>query len=520
MDSMILLTKGLHEVGYLTADIDFEVGNSEASNDFEITTTQKNIEGMYIPHTEWGGLVEYTETSNSTEEITYKGYTWRGLLAQRIIIPSKGSDYKIVSGDANTILKSMVENILGGIFTVPAKQSGITINKHQFLLYETLLDGLEEMLSEVGARLYIHAEKEKAGEKIKIYVEAVKAATLIGAYTADSPVQMTFTSDGMGINHLYACGKGELQARTKMDIYINNKGVVSKSKYYTGLQERVAYYDANNVEDDELFESGKKKLLELASSTSVEIKADDSVNLEVGDIVKGYFNGITVTAPIEKKIYKVSGGSATAEYTAGDCSLSASAKAYTYSVIGDSYSAFYGDITPAGNTKYYPHADVSDPSQMWYRLVASAQGLTLRQNNAYAGALVCDLRGDGTSFIKRIKDTIDADYLFIEGGINDSRSASDPGSPVYSDWTEEQLKLFLPALCYLFAYVKNHFRAKPIYVIMKDYIQDSFVSGAKTVCEYYGITYVECSGYAIDDSALHPTAAGMQTISEFINEVF
>ncbi len=520
MDSMILLTKELHEVGYLTADIDFEVGNSEASNDFEVTTRQKNIEGIYIPHTEWGGLVEYTEASNSTEEITYKGYTWRGLLAQRIIIPPKGSNYKIVSGDANTIISSMIGNILGGIFTVPEKKSGITITKHQFLLYETLLDGLEEMLTEVGARLYIHAEKEKAGEKIKIYVEAVKAATLTGSYTADSPVQMTFTKDGMGINHLYACGKGELQERTKMDIYINNKGVVSRSKYYTGLQERVAYYDANNIDDDELFESGKKKLLELASSTSVEIKADDSVNLEVGDIVKGYFNGITVMAPIEKKVYKVSGGSASAEYTAGDCSFSESTKTFTYSVIGDSYSAYKGDITPAGNANYYPHGDITDPSQMWYRLVASAQGMTLKQNNGYGGSRICDSLGDGTSFIKRIKDTADADYLFIEGGINDSRSASDPGSPVYSDWTEAQLKQFLPALCYLFDYVKSHFQSKPIYVIMSDFIQDSFVSGAKTVCEHYEITYVVCSGYTIDDSGLHPTAAGMQTIAEYINEVF
>lgn len=315
MDNMILLTKELHEVGYLEADIDFEVGNSDASNDFEITTTQKNIEGLYIPHTEWGGLVEYAEISNTSEEITYKGYTWRGLLAQSIIIPPTGSDYKTVSGDANAIIKSMLSDVLGGFFSVPDTKSGITISKHQFLLYETLLDGLEEMLSEVGARLYIHAEKEKAGEAVKIYVEAVEATTLVGSYTADSPVQMTFTNDGMGINHLYACGKGDLQARTKMNIYIDNKGKVSTTQYYTGLQERTAYYDANNIDDGELFESGKKRLLELASSASIEIKADESVNLEVGDIVKGYFSGIEVSAPIEKKVYKISGGAHSTEYT-------------------------------------------------------------------------------------------------------------------------------------------------------------------------------------------------------------
>lgn len=518
MDRAILLTKELHEVGYLEADIDFEVGSSDASNDFELKTAQEGIEGLYIPHTEWGGIVEYTEVSNSTEEITYRGYTWRGLLTNKIIIPPKGSDYKIVSGDANAIIKSLIGSAFGGIFTVPAKQSGITIKNHQFLLYETLLDGLEEMLSKVGARLYIHAEKEAAGEKIKVYIEAVKASTLTGSYTADSPVQMTFTSDGMGINHLLACGKGELQARTRMDIYINNKGEVSRSKYYTGFQERTAYYDANNIEDDELFEKGKKKLLELASSRSMEIKADSSVNLEVGDIVKGYFNGITVTAPVEKKIYKVSGGSTTAEYTVGDCSYSENVRNYTYSVIGDSYSAFYGDITPPGNAKYYPHGDVTDRTQMWYRLVASAQNLTLRQDNGYGGSRICNSLRDGTAFIWRIKDTLDADYLFIEGGINDSNSVTQLGEPVYSDWTDEQLQTFLPALCYLFYYVKANFHAKPIYVIMADFMQDSWIAGAKTVCEYYEITYVVCSGYEVE--GIHPTAAGMQTIAEYINEVF
>ena len=515
---MIKLTKDYHETGYLYADVDFEVGDSDASNDFEITTPE-GIQGLYIPGTEWGGLVEYVELSNTSAEKTYKGWTWRGLLSQRIIIPPSGSDYKTVSGDANNIIRQLIGTSFGTLIRVPTKSSGITITNHQFTLYETLLDGLTEMLEEVGAKLYIHAEKEAPGKPIVVYVEAVTATTLEATYTDESPVTLAVKSDGMGINHLYACGKGDLQARKRMDLYLDNKGLVSTTKYYTGIQERVEYYDANNIEDDELYKYGEKRLLERASSTTIEIKADSSADLEVGDIVKGYLNGVEIFAPVKKKVYKIADGVAEAEYTVGDYSTTAEAKKYTYSVIGDSYSAYQGDYSPSGNAKYYPTGDVTDKSMMWYRLVGSAHGLTLKQNNSYGGSRISKSTDDtSTSFIERAENLLDADYIFIEGGLNDCWGSVTLGKAIYSDWDDDSLKQFLPSLCYLFDYMQSNMDGTLIFVMMADGLTTEYISGIKSVCSHYGVLYAECTSYS--QSNKHPTAAGMQTISTTINELF
>ncbi len=307
---LIMLTKQLHEIGPCDYDGDFEIGYpGAASNTLQFSGVfPSSCGGMYLPGTEFGGLFEYHYEKTGSNVITKKGYTWRGLLSQSIIIPDPGNDYKVVSGDANAVIKSLLQDLLGGFFYVPDEESGITITNYTFPLYCTTLDGLMTMLDEYGARLYIHADKTAAGEAVRVTAEAAPKQTLIGTLSEDSPVPLTYTDNQMGINHLVCMGSGQLQNRLRVDLYADNKGRISTTKYYTGFKERTAYYDYSSADSvSSLTSYGKKRLKELMSGQSLQV---DSVNVEneVGDLISGYVNKTSVTVPIERKVLSVKGG--------------------------------------------------------------------------------------------------------------------------------------------------------------------------------------------------------------------
>lgn len=238
---LILFDKDFHEIGPATLEIDVEVGDSSASNDFELSTVLSDFCGFYIPGTEVGGIVEYRASVSNKAANTLKGWTWRGLLSQWIILPPSGSDYRIVSGEANAVIRRLLAECLGGFFSVPEEDSGLTIGSYQFKLYTSMLDGLMDMLSEHDYRLDIYAKKTEAGGRVQVCCRALPAKKLEGEYNNDLGLTLTFTNDQMGINHLICMGKGELQNRQKLDLYIGKNGRVTTTQYYTGLAERQAY---------------------------------------------------------------------------------------------------------------------------------------------------------------------------------------------------------------------------------------------------------------------------------------
>ena len=317
---IILLDENMKELGQVDIDVDIEVGTStDSSNDFELNTAtiqSFNPYGWYIQGTEFGGIFEYSYNSTENDYTTLKGYSWRGLMSQSIILPPTGSDYKVVSGEANTILSDILEDVLGGFFEVSTEDSGLTIDSYQFPLYVNTLDGLEGMLEKYGYRLSIVAEKPLTGSRIVIKVSAVQATQVSGTYNKDNRIPMEFTINNMGINHLVCAGQGELQDRLRVDLYIDENGEVSTTQYYTGFQERTAFYDYGSAESEQdLIDNGTEELLNLASSKSLTMKSPQDIELEIGDTVKGVFlDGTTIISPIVKKIYKITNGLSTVEY--------------------------------------------------------------------------------------------------------------------------------------------------------------------------------------------------------------
>lgn len=318
---MILLDEQLHEIGEIALDIDAEFGSSEeATNDFEFVFSMQAERGIYpnafyIPGTEIGGLIDFAKTKSSSDNLVYRGYTWRGLMSKAIIMPPQGADYMTVSGEANSIMASMLSGVLGDVFTVSSEDSGLTITSYQFPLYINMLDGLEGMLEAYGYRLKITAQKVASAQPIQILVEAVAATIVSGVYNEDNGVPMIYQMDNMGINHLICGGAGELQARQIIDLYLDNMGNISRTQFYFGIEERTAFFDYPNAEsEDDLIDSAIEEFKTLATFKSMAIKAPENQELEIGDIVRGVFpDGSSLQSPVVRKIYKIEHGLLTTE---------------------------------------------------------------------------------------------------------------------------------------------------------------------------------------------------------------
>ena len=75
---------------------DFEVGRTE--NSFEITILRDEYESipigyrLFIPDTEYGGIVRRLETNTAQDVICPGGLTWRGMMQKKIICPESGQD--------------------------------------------------------------------------------------------------------------------------------------------------------------------------------------------------------------------------------------------------------------------------------------------------------------------------------------------------------------------------------------------------------------------------------------------
>lgn len=314
---VIALDNEWKEKYFLDTDIDFEVGDLSASNDFEMTQEGEGEYAIHIPDTEYGGVLEYESETNNSEEKTFRGWTWRGLLTQWIISPEEGEDYKTVSGEANKIIKEILGNVLGGLFDVPQVDSGLIIVKYQFERYCSILSGLTKMLDEKGYRLKIYSKREKTGERIRVYCEAVPIKKIDGTYDDDTGLDLEFTNNRMGVNHLICLGKGELRERQRIDLYLDADGNVCDTIQIEGFLERQAIYDYGNAESlDDLKAKGIERLKEVANNKKLKIDEVGEVDLEIGDIVVGRKNemGLIVEQPIVRKILRISGGVETVEY--------------------------------------------------------------------------------------------------------------------------------------------------------------------------------------------------------------
>lgn len=321
---LILADQNLKDIApVMDAEIDIAIGEE---NDYEIKIprdewrpeyTFGNV--FYVKDTEYGGIVGEVDTSTAEDTISLLGRTWRGMLDKKIIRPPAGQDYKKVSGELNTVLGELITEQFDDYFVVSQDDTGVGLTNYQFDRYCTLLSGINKMLKSVGYRLKIRYVQQERGQPGYVELSAVPIVDYSEQIelSQDSQLNFTFKNCRNGVNHLICLGKGELQDRQVIDLYVQEDGSIGSEPYYTGIQEIAETYEDTSSETDELEEKGREKLLELMNSTSFEMDVESlGVDVEVGDIIGGrdYLTGMYAKKPIVKKIYRVEDGKTSLEY--------------------------------------------------------------------------------------------------------------------------------------------------------------------------------------------------------------
>ena len=322
---LILADQSLRDIKpVMDADVDFAVGSDE--NDYEIKIRHDRWDVryaygnvFYIKNTEFGGIIGRKKVNTEQDTISLYGRTWRGKLDKKVIRPPAGQDYHKVSGELNTVLNTLVTEQFNDYFVVSQADTGVTVTNYQFDRYCTLLAGITKMLKSVRHKLHIEYIQQERGQPGYVELSAVPIVDYSEQIelSQDSRLNFTFDETKNGVNHLVCLGKGELQDRQVIDLYVGQNGSIGTTQYYTGIQEVAEVYENTSTETEELEEKGREKLQELMNSTSfsMDVEALD-MEVEIGDIIGGrdYATEMYAAKPIAKKIYKVSGGSASLEY--------------------------------------------------------------------------------------------------------------------------------------------------------------------------------------------------------------
>ena len=313
---VILANEDLRELGAIKdANITVDLNGDRTfsvqiarSNWYEELTFSSLI---YIMGTEYGGIIGEVLTDTTLDYVELKGLSWRGRLAKKIIQPPAGSDYKTVSGELHTVMKSLIEPEFNGLFVVSQEDTGVMVSNYQFERYCTLLDGLTKMLKSKGYRLQLSFRREQ-NEPGYLYIEAVPIVDYSNQIELSRDCQLNYTMDDKrdGVNHLIVTGKGEMQDRNVLHLYVQEDGTIGNQQYYTGLQEIAEVYENTSTETDELQSKSEERLQELMNKKTFKMDvAALGIDISIGDIVGGrdYLTGMYMAKPVENIVYELTG---------------------------------------------------------------------------------------------------------------------------------------------------------------------------------------------------------------------
>lgn len=344
--------------------LDIEEGDER--NDFELSL---DIDGgarleagalVYVDGTEWGGVVDEDGASPSDGLVLYRGRTWTGVLADKVIEPNAGQSHLSVSGEANAVLLQLIERMgLSGRFTVPSAASGIQVS-HTFDRYCTGYAAIRAMLAGSGAKLMVRCNAgvvELSAAPIDDYSDGPDTDR------AKVEVDRVFRP----YNHLISLGSGEGAQRIVRHDYADADGNVSQTQTLFGIDERTATYDYSNADAEELAEKGPEKLKELQAGSSWSASLNEEWDYDIGDVVPGIdvMTGSEVYATVGGKIATITDKECSIEYKAGGTAAEASLSGSSESSGGGiSYSPGKGiDITGGIISADVDQADLDEVSQ-------------------------------------------------------------------------------------------------------------------------------------------------------------
>lgn len=305
----IIYTDYMHvEQGYLdNVDIDIEIGKYEVSNnDFELTLSlmtydAKFCEGalFYVENTEWGGIVDSKKVDTANNAITLKGKTFRGLLEKEYIQPPTNQAYFTFTGEANALLRQLINGRFGDFVVVEDVSTGINVNAS--IRDMNLLDAIERNLKNYNLKL----EVVFYDNQVHIQAKPINDISELIQYDNSYGLTMVAETAPLPYNHILALGQGELTARERINFYYANGWTSSPSASNSGINRKTYKYDNPNVQPGELASESLAKIEEVngTSKLTINLSGDE---VEIFDIVsaKEEITGLNLKEQITGKVLK------------------------------------------------------------------------------------------------------------------------------------------------------------------------------------------------------------------------
>lgn len=303
---VIYTDKNRNDVGVLrdfSLDVDLAKGK-----DFEIKTGTDNQvltigSYWYIDGTEYGGHVDRIKVDTDSDEITWGGRSWRGMLDTKVVSPPAGKAYRYLDGEWQDEVQGLLtEYGLDALFTVEAID--LTLDRWKVDRYCTLLDALLKILDSKRHRLIL----TWADGKVRIGAMPIRDLTDTVQYETDDRVGLIVEDNRGGVNHLICIGQGELENREVVHLYCTATGGITElQQTYTGLDEIVEVYENTSAATrEELKSGGFDRLKERRNSQTFSVSVED-IDVQIGDIVGGKesVTGIKVAEPVTNIIFKL-----------------------------------------------------------------------------------------------------------------------------------------------------------------------------------------------------------------------
>jgi hypothetical protein len=292
-------------------ELDMAFGADE--NDFELSAPKasgiKPGSRIFVPGTEYGGVISILRPARTHygDTIAYKGRTWHGILEDHVICPPSGKARLSVSGDANAVLRQLVQAMgLGDLFSA-GSYAGINVSGG--FRYKAGYTGIVGMLAASGARL--KAVWDTAAMRCVLSAVPVRDWGDVPGISGSTVYSAEL--DYRKYNHLIALGKGEGASRTVYHLYSDAAGNISEHQTMTGLDERSYVYDYSNAELDDLRVKAREKLTKLRQTDAIDVDLDSGAGVAVGDTVTAYSPaaGVSTRGTVTKLVVKVEDGHAT-----------------------------------------------------------------------------------------------------------------------------------------------------------------------------------------------------------------
>lgn len=246
----------------------YDCSFGEKENNFEIRVPMgahelSEDQVVYVNGTEYGGVIDAIEVDTKNQMMIYTGRTWHGILENKILYPQPGYNYFYVNGDANEVLRELLErmNIIPGDLNelyVKPENAFMSVAAHN-AGYDVDARVSSESGNYAHGYTFIRDLLYQFDLKPKIVNGVIEAVPNVD-YSSDDDFlegtdQFRAKRNYNSINRLHCMGSGNLADRYVIDLYLDENGgllpyarenPVQDSDYYTDID---ALAESTNEED-------------------------------------------------------------------------------------------------------------------------------------------------------------------------------------------------------------------------------------------------------------------------------